>query len=175
MSVPFYLDQSTERVWTSSIKGVAIYDTILTFPKEVRCIWKRKFGAGTVLYLFIRYGTLFDMLLQFLNGFVTSRTAIVRVHHKFRFCNYWTFWQGYAGLSIHALTLFSHFPQLQSIGPNSNVCGCPLCCSVRWWVLEDYHIETIYLICACISSIRLPANMECVPTRLDPYFDSFWP
>ncbi|KAK7683430.1 hypothetical protein QCA50_013261 [Cerrena zonata] len=55
---------------------LVIYDTILSFPNEVRCIWQRRFGTGTVLYLFIRYGTVFYMLLWLLQGFPISTTVI---------------------------------------------------------------------------------------------------
>ncbi|KAK7688748.1 hypothetical protein QCA50_008287 [Cerrena zonata] len=56
---------------------LAVYDTILSFPKEVKCIWQGKFGTGPILYLFIRYGTVFNMLLELLSGFPTSKTVIV--------------------------------------------------------------------------------------------------
>ncbi|KAK7688761.1 hypothetical protein QCA50_008300 [Cerrena zonata] len=58
---------------------LAVYDTILFFPKEVKCIWQGKFGTGPILYLFIRYGTMFNMLLSLLEGFPTSKTVILSV------------------------------------------------------------------------------------------------
>ncbi|KAK7688733.1 hypothetical protein QCA50_008272 [Cerrena zonata] len=58
---------------------LAVYDTILSFPKEVKCIWQGKFGTGPILYLFIRYGTIFNMLLSLLEGFPTSKTVIISV------------------------------------------------------------------------------------------------
>lgn len=57
--------------------ALVVYDAILSFPKEVRCIWKRGFGTGPILYLFIRYGTIFNMLLQLLLDFPTSTTVLV--------------------------------------------------------------------------------------------------
>ncbi|KAK7688792.1 hypothetical protein QCA50_008332 [Cerrena zonata] len=47
---------------------LASYDIILTFSREVQNVWQRKFGTGTILYLFIRYGTLVNILLEELNG-----------------------------------------------------------------------------------------------------------
>ncbi|KAK7687274.1 hypothetical protein QCA50_009779 [Cerrena zonata] len=55
--------------------ALIVYDTILTIPQEIKCIWKRKFSAVTVLYLFIRYGAVLDMLLKILSAFYTL-TAI---------------------------------------------------------------------------------------------------
>lgn len=57
--------------------ALAVYDTILSFPKEIKCIWQGKFGTGPILYLFIRYGTVFNMLLELLEVFPSSRTVIV--------------------------------------------------------------------------------------------------
>lgn len=57
--------------------ALAVYDTILTFPREVRCIWQRKLGMGPVLYLLIRYGTVLHMLCEILSGFPTARSIIV--------------------------------------------------------------------------------------------------
>ena len=41
-----------------------VYDFISSFPEEIKCIWKRKFGLGTVLYFSIRYGAVLNMLLE---------------------------------------------------------------------------------------------------------------
>ena len=45
-----------------------MYDTLLSFPQEIRCIWERKYGIVTVLYLLIRYGTICDMLIRVFDG-----------------------------------------------------------------------------------------------------------
>ncbi|KAF8579117.1 hypothetical protein K439DRAFT_1620803 [Ramaria rubella] len=39
------------------------YDTLLTFPTEVRFIWHKKFRLGTMLYLLARYSALLEVLL----------------------------------------------------------------------------------------------------------------
>ena len=44
--------------------ALAIYDLILSFAAEQRCIWKRKVGTGTILYLSIRYGIILNMLTE---------------------------------------------------------------------------------------------------------------
>ena len=44
--------------------ALAIYDLILSFSAEQRCIWKRKVGTGTILYLSIRYGTILYRLTE---------------------------------------------------------------------------------------------------------------
>ncbi|KAI0070361.1 hypothetical protein K474DRAFT_1608851, partial [Panus rudis PR-1116 ss-1] len=41
-----------------------IYDAILTFPQEIRCIWQRKWSGATLLYVTIRYLTLLDIALE---------------------------------------------------------------------------------------------------------------
>jgi len=40
------------------------YDTLLTFSREVDCIWNRKFSAVTVLYVLQRYTLLFCVILR---------------------------------------------------------------------------------------------------------------
>ncbi|KAK7683434.1 hypothetical protein QCA50_013265 [Cerrena zonata] len=60
----------------SDYHALAVYDTILSFPKEVRCIWQGKFGTGPVLYLLIRYGTVINTLLLLLHQFPISTTVI---------------------------------------------------------------------------------------------------
>ena len=34
---------------------IVLYDTLLTFPREVECIWKRKWSAASALFLLNRY------------------------------------------------------------------------------------------------------------------------
>ena len=45
---------------TFSVSSIALllYDYLINLPSEVRCIWKRKLSAATVLYLINRYGIL---------------------------------------------------------------------------------------------------------------------
>ena len=57
--------------------AVIVYDTVLSFPQEIKCIWGRKPGAGTILYLFVRYGTIIDMILEIFNGIYVPKTVSV--------------------------------------------------------------------------------------------------
>jgi len=43
---------------------IIAYDILLTFDREVVCIWKRRFSVVTVLFLFMRYGTLAEKALR---------------------------------------------------------------------------------------------------------------
>ncbi|KAF8576923.1 hypothetical protein K439DRAFT_591861 [Ramaria rubella] len=47
------------------------YDTLLTFPSEVKYIWPKKIQLGTTLYLLARYPGLFQLLLQIYFNFAT--------------------------------------------------------------------------------------------------------
>ena len=53
------------------------YDALLSFQQEIKCIWGRKAGAGTILYLFVRYGTIIDMILAIFNGIYVAKTVSV--------------------------------------------------------------------------------------------------
>ena len=54
-----------------------VYDTVLTSPQEIKCIWGRKPGAGTILYLFVRYGTIIDMIVNVFTGTYVPKTVSV--------------------------------------------------------------------------------------------------
>ncbi|KAI0079242.1 hypothetical protein K474DRAFT_1673466 [Panus rudis PR-1116 ss-1] len=41
-----------------------IYDTLLTFSQELRCIWKRKWTGATLIYITIRYANMVDFASQ---------------------------------------------------------------------------------------------------------------
>ena len=43
------------------ITVLSIYDTIISSPYELLHIWKRKYSTTTLLYLFIRYGTILNI------------------------------------------------------------------------------------------------------------------
>ncbi|KAF8575530.1 hypothetical protein K439DRAFT_1268667, partial [Ramaria rubella] len=43
-------------------QALLTYDTLLTFPSEVKFIWHKKFRLGTILYLLARYGALVELL-----------------------------------------------------------------------------------------------------------------
>lgn len=44
--------------------AVTMYDALLSFSRELQCIWQRKFSGVTALYVLIRYGTIIDLGLQ---------------------------------------------------------------------------------------------------------------
>ena len=46
---------------------IIFYDTLLTFSREVECIWKRKWSATAALFLLNRYGAVLRSILQLLN------------------------------------------------------------------------------------------------------------
>ena len=50
------------------------YDVLLSLSQEIKCIWRRKTGVVTILYLFVRYGTIIDMaarIFETIYGFNT--------------------------------------------------------------------------------------------------------
>ena len=57
--------------------AVIAYDTVLSFPQEIKCIWGRKLEIGTILYLFVRYGTIMDMILNVFTGTYVPKTVSV--------------------------------------------------------------------------------------------------
>ena len=57
--------------------ALSIYDSILSFPKELRCIWGRKYGTGTTLYFSIKYSTILNMLFQLLSCLIVSEYVVV--------------------------------------------------------------------------------------------------
>ena len=61
----------------TDIVALSIYDAILSISLEVRCIWKRKFGVGMILYLSIRYGTILYILFQIHEIILSTRTLAV--------------------------------------------------------------------------------------------------
>ncbi|KAI0077098.1 hypothetical protein K474DRAFT_1164111 [Panus rudis PR-1116 ss-1] len=84
----------------SSITIVAIsvlfYDTILTFPQELRCIWLRKWSGATVLYLGIRYFILLHLVMSCIldhmipsgpQGYVINVKFFGSVRTKYRSCS----------------------------------------------------------------------------------------
>ena len=59
--------------------ALVVYDLILSFPMELKGIWKRRFGTGTILYLSIRYGQIVHMLLQVLASILVPGNLIVSI------------------------------------------------------------------------------------------------
>ena len=54
---------------------IVLYDTLLTFSREVKCIWKRKWSVATALFILIRYSA---VVLCILNLFCEPLFALVR-------------------------------------------------------------------------------------------------
>ncbi|KAI0365083.1 hypothetical protein BV20DRAFT_973652 [Pilatotrama ljubarskyi] len=48
------------------------YDVVITFPREVDLIWKRKFNAGTYVYLTTRYTAVVERVFFMLKVMVTN-------------------------------------------------------------------------------------------------------
>ena len=53
------------------------YDAFLSFQQEIKCIWGRKLGIGTILYLFVRYGTIIDIIIEIFDGTYVFKTVSV--------------------------------------------------------------------------------------------------
>ncbi|KAF8579103.1 hypothetical protein K439DRAFT_1620794 [Ramaria rubella] len=64
-------EQSDTVAETYVIVAAFAYDTLLTYPTEVRFIWHKKFRLGTMLYLFARYSALLQFLLNVYLYFAT--------------------------------------------------------------------------------------------------------
>ena len=59
------------------IIALAVYDCVLSFPAELRGIWKQKFRTGATLYLLIRYGTILFMLFSTFTFILVPKTPVV--------------------------------------------------------------------------------------------------
>ena len=53
--MPFYIISDRRDL---SLLALAVYDTLLTFSRELRCIWSRRFRIVTVLFVLQRYVTI---------------------------------------------------------------------------------------------------------------------
>ncbi|KAK7684425.1 hypothetical protein QCA50_012372 [Cerrena zonata] len=53
----------TNYIFASTL-ALVVYDTLLCLPQEFRCVWKRRLGIVTILYLLIRYGIILNMVLR---------------------------------------------------------------------------------------------------------------
>lgn len=59
-------------VWLGSwplLAAIVLYDILLTFSREVSCIWRRQWNLVTVIFVICRYGTLLDLALRVIGGF----------------------------------------------------------------------------------------------------------
>lgn len=43
---------------------ILAYDGLLTFPREIDCIWKRKPSPASVIFILQRYGTLAGIIME---------------------------------------------------------------------------------------------------------------
>ena len=67
-----------ETLLTRRCIALVVFDTIQSLPQEVLCVWRRKWGTVTVLYLCIRYGTVLNMSLRVYEKFNLLTTIPVR-------------------------------------------------------------------------------------------------
>ena len=61
------------------VTALTVYDLILSFPTELRCIWEGRlmFRTGTILYLSIRYGTIIYLLIEMLDSVAAPHNRVV--------------------------------------------------------------------------------------------------
>ncbi|KAF8576831.1 hypothetical protein K439DRAFT_1622555 [Ramaria rubella] len=55
-------------------QALLAYDTLLTFPSEVRFIWHKKLQLGTILYLLAHYPALLQLILNVYLHFATFQS-----------------------------------------------------------------------------------------------------
>ena len=56
---------------------VIVYDAVLSFQQEIKCIWGRKPGVVTIIYLFVRYGMILDIAFEIFEGIYVFKTVSV--------------------------------------------------------------------------------------------------
>ncbi|KAI0652941.1 hypothetical protein C8Q70DRAFT_877943, partial [Cubamyces menziesii] len=54
-----------------------LYDFLITFDQEVRCIWTRKRTSASILYVIIRYYALFSLVLLPSMAYITDLSGSV--------------------------------------------------------------------------------------------------
>ena len=64
--------------------ALTVYDLFLSLSLELRGIWRRKFGTGTILYLSTRYGAIFYILFMMLWSVLVPSALIVSISIQFR-------------------------------------------------------------------------------------------
>ncbi|KAJ8463135.1 hypothetical protein ONZ51_g10449 [Trametes cubensis] len=70
-----------DRVSLASIV-LPLYDFLITFDQEVRCIWTRKRTSASILYVIIRYYALFSLVLLPSMAYITDLSGSVRTLHS---------------------------------------------------------------------------------------------
>lgn len=68
-----------------------VYDFILTFPQEIKCIWSRRFSGASLLFAVNRYAVLVNRLVRLVQlvqwkGYTEAEADYVRVHSAFCVC-----------------------------------------------------------------------------------------
>ena len=62
---------------TTDFLALITWDTMTSFSQEMRCIWGRRIGTVTFLYVGIRYVTLIQAFLHVFDQFFVSETIAV--------------------------------------------------------------------------------------------------
>ncbi|KDR66452.1 hypothetical protein GALMADRAFT_1152028 [Galerina marginata CBS 339.88] len=64
-------------LWASSLT-VLCYDTVQNLPQEITYIWRSKWSTPKFLYLFLRYWSIFVIIINLVAGLVVQRSIQVR-------------------------------------------------------------------------------------------------
>ena len=77
---------SSSIAYSSGLREALLwFDFVLTFPKEVRCIWGRRFTGATLVYLCTRYFALFERIFFILTVLFWSSTDAVSLVSRFAY------------------------------------------------------------------------------------------
>ncbi|KAI0708847.1 hypothetical protein C8T65DRAFT_740060 [Cerioporus squamosus] len=115
--------------WTSSALAILAYDYLLTFPREVRFVWSRKFSPATVLFVLNRYIILLLYFVDLITLFpIIPSTYASRVGKFIVVLEIFPYiiWAAFSGLRTYALSqrntfigLFVAFLSLVPAGINA--------------------------------------------------------
>ena len=79
----------TKRSLTNPVLALALYDLLISFAQEIQHIWRRKFSLVTLLYIFIRYGTIISLSLILFQQMHRSQSITVSNYlYSICFCQY---------------------------------------------------------------------------------------
>lgn len=73
------------RLCASSAAAIVVYDTIVTFDREVELIWKKRWSLIKAVYLWFRYFGLLCVIFQ--------AVALTSNNVSDKFCRYWFYWE----------------------------------------------------------------------------------
>jgi len=74
--------QLPPELWLITFAALIYFDYCITFPDEVRLIWRRKFRYITALYILCRYAMLSNLLyLLYMAGFIPKRVCLIAFYH----------------------------------------------------------------------------------------------